>query len=337
MTALSLVQDSIYPLDGTSDSLLVTCASYEERSMLTIQRLAAQYRAEHTVLCCALEYREKGKTPRHFDLIRKGLTPLSDDEPEELFFSVEDPIGFIRDLAGRVSRQLTSSPFRSVTIDITTFPRQELLLLLKYFDSQVKPGNLRLLYGEPKSYATEAPRKQDRWLTRGVKSVHAVPGFCGIQYPQLSKLLVIILGHEGERTLITLRRHQPDKVILLRQGEKQYHAGLSEIADGENRNMILQFGERCFWERRLPAHGIWETREELERIFQSHRYRYNVFIAPNGTKLQLVGTYLAAREFSELQITYATPALYNWGKYSSGTGALWAVRLKSPEDIGQQA
>lgn len=333
-TILQRASEHIDPIRGTCDSLFIVCASYEERTTAGMNRLSSDYRTENAVICRSAEYKDKGGAQQYFRKIRNHLQSCSESEPIELVFGVEEPIHFARELDRQLSYMKGALPPRAVTIDITTFPRQELLMLLKLLDNYPDRGDIRLLYAEPQKYASEKRNEPKGWLTRGVRSVHAVPGFCGIQFPQLAKLLVIILGHEGERTHITLRRHQPDKVIFVGQGDEQYHEGLKNIAEVENQNMIGEFGAKCFWPSRLPARGVLETKQEIERIFQQYGDTHNIFIAPNGTKLQLIGTYLATRNLVELQLTYASPALYNWKNYSTGTGPLWEMRLEprnSPE------
>jgi hypothetical protein len=293
-----------------------------------LNRLDANYACGKAVICRSLEYRDKGDSPKHHTAVIDQLRKHTRSEPEIVDFSLDKPVQFLKEFmrkAGGYSKQ------QSVTVDITTFPRQEMMLLLKLFDQQPDRGSLRLLYAEPGKYATESQNKEDRWLTRGVTAVHSIPGFCGIQYPQLGKLLVMILGHEGERTFITLRRHQPDKVILLAQGEKQYRVGLAKISSLENQNLIDQFGPGAVWSQELPAHGVAETQNELEQIIRSSRSQYNVFVASNGTKLQLVGSYMAIRNYLEVQVTYACPALYNWEHYSNGCGSVWEMIIPPSE------
>jgi hypothetical protein len=200
--------------------------------------------------------------------------------------------------------------------------------LLRYLDNYVVRGYIRLLYGEPAKYATEEKKEEYRWLTRGVKSVHPVPGFAGFQLPGRPKMLVVILGHEGERTHICIRRHQPDEIILIPQGKEQHHAGLREISEEQNQEVISLYGEEHIWPTGLPSRGVVETGQFIFEIFKKYRYSHNLFVAPNGTKLQLMGVYIATRVFSEIQITYAAPAVYNWERYSSGTGLLWEMMLE---------
>jgi len=264
-------------------------------------------------------------------MIMDAIRPHCRERPEAIFFELSDPLDLVRKLQMFVKSLTTQQTFRYITIDITTFPRQALLLLTRYVDEHPHRGVIRLLYGEPKRYATEEKKKEDRWLTRGVLSVKSVPQFGGVQFPRRAKLLTVILGHEGERTHITVRRHQPDKIILIPQGQQQHHKGLKEIAERENEQIISIYGQESFWKSGLPSRGVVETERVIKKIYAQHRYTHNMFLAPNGTKLQLIGGYLACRRRPEIQITYAVPAVYNWQKYSTGTGRLSQMILEPVE------
>jgi len=326
----TLINGLVDPIDGSYDSLFICCSSYEERSALGTRKLSPQYRATHSIICRASEYKDKGKSLEYYEEIMGHLTKVCLTPPQTYLFSIQDSISFVHALAKNVGELQDKNPLRAVTVDISTFPREELLLLLRYLDNNVGRGLIRLLYGEPAKYATEAKNEEDRWLTRGVKSVHPVAGFGGFQLPGRPKILVVVLGHEGERTHICIRRHQPDEIILIPQGKEQHHAGLREISDQQNQEVISLYGEKHIWPAGLPSRGVIETEQAILEIFKKYRYSHNMFVAANGTKLQLIGVYVATRVFTEIQITYAAPAVYNWESYSSGTGFLWEIMLEPP-------
>jgi hypothetical protein len=185
---------------------------------------------------------------------------------------------------------------------------------------------LRILYAEPKGYSTE---KKGGWLTKGVQSVEPMLGFGGIQDPILKKLLVILPGHEGERAYITWRRHQPDKTVLIPQGEP-YHKGLNDIAERENSLLQTMLGDVCLYHYRAPAREVDGVYLELERIYSRYAHKYNLVVAPMGTKMQTLGVYLFAESRPDIQVTYAVPIEYNWKDYSSGIGKKWEITGLDP-------
>lgn len=336
MTDISEVKDNVESHGTSGDSVFIMCPNYEERSILSVRKLSPKYSSQLYAICRVAEYLDKGKSPSYYQEALRLLRRHVPGELTQIVFKMDDPVAFVRQLTDELTAKGKYPPSGSVTLDITTFPRQQLLLLLRFLDNSPHRGQIRLLYSEPASYATEAQSDEDRWLTRGVTSVHSVPGFSGIQYPRLGKLLVVIQGHEGERTHIALRRHQPDRVIFVGQSKDQFHSGLQEIAEAQNQDMLSIYGHHCLWPERIPARGIAETAHEIQRIYAEFRHDYNLFIAPFGSKFQLLGAYLAAREIPELQIIDASAAVYNWDYYSQGTKRMWETELeplKSSLDI----
>ncbi len=329
------LKDLLIPINRSADSLFITCVSYEERSTLSARSLSSKYQADFAVIFSAIEFKHVGKTPRYFQEIVKTIQSRCKRKLEPFFFRMGNPFDLLHGFQKILKDSLVTDPLRAVTLDITTFPRQVLLPLLRFIDDHPQRGKIRLLYGEPKKYATEEKNQDYRWLTRGVLSVKSIPHFGGVQFPGRPKLLAIILGHEGERTHISLRRHQPDKLILIPQGKQQHHKGLREIADRENRQIISIYGSDSIWKRGLPSRGVAEAERIVGEIYEKYRYTHNIFLAANGTKLQLMGAYLACRRIPEIQITYAVPAVYNWQKYSTGTGRLSEMILEPPERFDQ--
>jgi len=214
------------------------------------------------------------------------------------------------------------SSVRNITVDITVFPRQELLLLLRLVDSLQGRIVARLLYSEPAHYSTE---DAGGWLTRGVRSVRSVVGFGGIQSPGKKCLLVLFLGHEDERATITWRRYQPNLTIVFLPGPN-YRGDLNGIARRMHELWLTKFDRVMVAEEPLPARGPSEAAEALLGLWQKYHGTHNIVAAPLGTKLQTLGVYVAVRERPEIQIAYAVPSIYNYDSYSSGVGPLWSIQ-----------
>src|SRR5437867_6260791 len=103
MKQLCLVDKGLNPIAGTADSLFISCASYERRTTLAIQKLSPRYRTEHSFICRAVEYKDKGKAPKYFEDIYKGLRRSSDTDPVEILFGIDGPINFIREMEKKVA------------------------------------------------------------------------------------------------------------------------------------------------------------------------------------------------------------------------------------------
>jgi hypothetical protein len=209
----------------------------------------------------------------------------------------------------------------NVSVDVTTFPRQELLMLLRVLDSQSDLASTRLFYGEPLRYCTE---DAGGWLTRGVKSVRPVPGFGGVQPPNKKKnLLIMFLGHEDERAAITWKRHQPRKTIAI-VPDPNYRKEMNGIVERTHQPLFTKLSTTEFYPA-VPARGIVESENAVLRIWEEHHESYYIVVAPLGTKLQTLGIYRAVRRRPDIQITYAIPSIYNYRNYSVGVNRIWEI------------
>lgn len=324
MAILRLCVPPIRQATDRVDDLFVTCSSYEQRTLAVVNALSGDYRARQAAIFVAREYANKGHAPAHLKLIRQRLRQATPTEPTLVEFDIDRPIPSMRQFEAIYGEQATKHPPLSATLDITTFPRQEMLVLLRVLDKMMGLDRVRLLYTEPLKYGSE---EAGGWLTRGVKAVRAVPGFGGIQPPGKRKLLVILLGHEEERAAITWKRHQPRKcvAVLPLPGYRP------ELGEAVKRKHYLLFSmvAKSTVQMEVPAHGIEETRDLILRLWEAHKNTHYLVVAPLGTKLQTIGLFEAVRIQPAIQITYAVPALYNYQGFSQKSGQIWEIQMSA--------
>ena len=312
----------IEPIIGGTDDVFATCCSYEDRTLGVVESLSPYYRTRHAAVFVSREYADKGNAPSHLARIQERLSEAMTTKCEVIKFEIDRPLASMREFEAMCGQWAGMHPLNWVTLDISTFPRQEMLVLLRVLDKTVGLSRVRLLYTAPMKYGSE---EVGGWLTRGVKAVRAVPGFGGIQPPGKAKLLVILLGHEEERAAITWKRHQPRKcvVVLPTPG---YRPELTETVEGRH-SLLFSMLAASTTRIGIPAHGIRETRDLILRLWEEHKATHYLVVAPLGTKLQTLGVFEAVRLQSAIQVTYAVPAIYNHQMFSQKTGKLWQVKM----------
>ena len=314
------VKGLISPAGESSDSLVVTCSSYEDRSTAIVAKLSPRYCAGHAVVFRSSEYAQKGKTPAHFETITRKLQKVTLEDPRAVEFEIDSPISSLRQFEGLCREWNESSSLSDIAVDITTFPRQELLLLLRVLDSFPWRPRIRIFYAEPETYATEST---GGWLTRGVKSVSSVPGFGGIQEPGKKKLLVLFLGHEEERAAITWKRHQPNMTVTILPNPSYRHE-LDGIAAKQQELFFTRLANTKPHPG-VPALGIDQSEEAVVDLWDKYHDTHYLVVAPLGTKIQTLGIFRATRKKPSIQITYAVPSIYNFKSYSKSVGRVWEV------------
>lgn len=301
-------------------SVLITCASFEERSMALIKRLSRDYRVNNSFIFRSNEYGGMGKSPEYFQTIHNRLLEATESDPTIIDFSMEHSIPSMAKFEKLLCGMTQSDVSTQAIVDITTFPRQELLMLLRVIDNEPQIST-KLFYAEPREYATE---HVGGWLTGGVKSVRPVPGFGGIQPPNKKKnLLIMFLGHEEERTAITWKRHQPRKTVAILP-DPNYRQEMNGIVERTHQPLFTKLSPTEFYPN-VPAHGIRESEMAVLNIWEQYHETHYIVVAPLGTKLQTLGVYRAAKQKADIQVTYALPSIYNYEKYSLGIGRCWEI------------
>ena len=321
-------QEVLTPIEPTGDnaeSLMIACASYEDRSTAVCTRLHSGFRADRSIILSSKEYANKGKTRENWRTLSDVLCNVCNQSPHGIEFAIDQPIKALIQVKNIIMRWNEEKTIDSITIDISTLPRQEMLILLQICDSLPWKPAIRLLYSEPAQYDTE---NENGWLTRGVKSVSPVIGFGGIQPPGKGKLLLMFLGHESERTAITWKRHQPDITMLL-SAYPSYRPELDGIIE-KTHSMLLTELSSCLPCVQVPSRGIDEVEELVLKIWKLTHDQYYMMIAPLGTKLQTLGIYRAAQRKRDIQITYAVPSIYNYNRFSTGIGRIWEIVWDKP-------
>ncbi|NRD88843.1 hypothetical protein C8024_04280, partial [Sphingopyxis sp. BSNA05] len=210
-------------------------------------------------------------------------------------------------------------------IDVSTFPRDRLLIAMNYLRRKLSPHDISIAVTSPGEYATERD-DGEQWLSRGVKRIEPVIGFNGHQRPHLDCLLILQLGHEYERPKIITNSLEPDLVVILGQSKMQHNARSYGAFIENNATLLLDLQGKTKSYCEIGHHDWMASRDEIARIRCEYADTHNVFIAPNGTKEQLLGAFGAALAFPDIQIIYAEPQRYNFSA-SSGIGGTRIVML----------
>jgi hypothetical protein len=322
MTIPKSVQAEIAPIGGETDSLLLVCPSFEDRSTHVAERLSKQYRTENAFIFLSTEFEDKGKTRDNYLQVLSKVADITLATPEEIRYLNGNPLPAKKELYKRISDIEAKRRITHVSADITTFTRQFLLMIMDLLCDLPEVKRIRLFYSEPNTYDTVEDRKEG-WLSRGVKSIAPVPGFSGVQTPDKSTLLILFLGHELERANVTIKWLQPSKIVAFIP-DVNYSNKLDGIVETIHQDLIKQIPP----ERRnkaWSARDIEEAYDIVSRTWSEYHDSFNIIVAPYNTKLLTLGVFESSRERRGIQIIYALPAEYNYNNYSKGKGPLWEI------------
>lgn len=295
----------------TADDLYLTSAGFEERTLTASQSLDADYRAEWGLIYVNSEYFDRANSKRtkaHLRELQDNLEPHCEKvdvimgswlEADKQLYSIRE--GF-EDLNGRDEL--------NITVDVTSFNREALLVCFNILYSISDNISSRILYTSPKEYG--------EWLTKGHRLVRNVIGFAGIQDSNKPTLLIVLSGFEQDRTLNTIEEIEPAKV-LLGTGDPPVK---EQFLDKNRQQQELVYSRQNIERFQFPADSIEKSYQKVHQLLSENTSEYNIVLCPMSTKLSTLGVWRAARQFQEVQLIYTIPAQYNLDGYSSGSDNL---------------
>jgi hypothetical protein len=165
---------------------------------------------------------------------------------------------------------------------------------------------LTVFYTEPKSYVFSKGLYRSYQSTRGPLSVLEIPGFPGQENITESKLLVILLGFDGELSDYITEEISPDEVILV-NGFPGYLPKFKDISLICNEKLSVNVNNRILYSR---ANNPFDTFNLLKSV--RTRYPNSSFtVAPLGTKPMALGACLFAIANPSVRVIYPLPDSYS--------------------------
>ncbi|MFP8894602.1 hypothetical protein [Chryseobacterium sp. EZn1] len=201
----------------------------------------------------------------------------------------------------------------NIIIDITTFTREVLLILLKALNNEwyLNRSNIQLVYTPAENYPCE-------WLTRGVRYIRSIFGYSGMILPSKKLMLVILNGFENERTEEIINSFEPNAILLGRpsyeesineQLSNRGKANFDEIKQKYQSNIIGEFEFSCV--------EIEKTIKVVENLINTHGEEYNIILSPLNNKISTIAVAFVALKNENIQICYASANQYNINEYST--------------------
>jgi hypothetical protein len=208
-----------------------------------------------------------------------------------------------------------------LNLDITTFTKIHLMLILKTIDDLEIWENLRIFYTEPRDYNVDLYLP----MSKGLSEIARIDNFVSSSSPTLSKLLVVFLGYEGDRAKAIYENEEPNDIVLVIP-KPAYHKEWEDRTENMNQMLIRMVGEeKIRFAHSLNPLLVSLTLKKLLSDFPFEKWRWSV--VPLGTKPQSVGLYMFWRENKDLfSIIYAPPLKHNYDFYSKGIGKTWLLK-----------
>lgn len=301
------------------DDLYIVAATFEPRGTALSRALAVGYRARTSFIYVNRDLDSTSAANIIEAAVQqlRGDLQTRSDSSDIIEGSWADARKQVESLAEAFSRVDIDEP-ATITIDITTFNREALIVCLALLRSRFPSARIRALYVSPGSHGP--------WLSRGFRNVRSIVGFAGVQQPSRPTLLMALSGFEGDRTVKLIEEYEPSRV-LLGLGDPPTLPNFLERNISEHKLVLSRTDVEEF---RFPANNVAECDAVLERKITSLLDSYNVVISPMSTKLSTVAAFQVASRHSDVQLAYSLPGEYNWSDYSQGTSHVFIEELETP-------
>lgn len=203
-----------------------------------------------------------------------------------------------------------------VVIDITTFTREVLLILVKTISLKmfIDFFDVVLIYTPAESYSSD---NGSFWLTKGVRDIRSVLGYSGMSSPSKKLLLVVLNGFEEERTNEIIEAFEPNMLVI---GKPSKSSSINDKLNNislEKYNYIKEKYQSIISDEfEFSCYNILETTSKIDSIIENYQTDYNIVIAPLNNKISTLAVALSALKNECVQICYASANQYNIESYS---------------------
>jgi len=247
---------------------------------------------------------------------------LFDMQPTDckLHVNIYDEISGLMEFEKHLNEIFREVKDKKVVIDFSIMIKPYLFILLKYLQDIKSIEKIYLLYTEPASYHKSKAKiaiKDGYYFTSGSTKTGEIPAYSGSEDLTKKTALIVLLGFEGIRTAEVVRSVEPDITIPI-NGFPAYRPEFKDISIISNEEILREpeiFKNLDY----APSNDPFETKNVLEEIYSKYSGRYNISIAPLGTKPMALGSCLFALQHTDCRILYPYPMKYNL-KASTGWG-----------------
>lgn len=197
-----------------------------------------------------------------------------------------------------------------IAIDISCFTKPYFFLILKHLQSLRKFDSVSVFYSEPKSYIFTKGLYTSYHSSNGPLTILEIPGYSGYDRRGQKRLLIILLGFDGNLSKEINEDIAPIKTIIV-NGFPGYAPKYKDISLISNERLIQDHSDIKY----SRANNPFETYNLLESIRREEKLKGSdgdlfINIAPLGTKPMALGACLYAIYNPDVRIVYPMPENY---------------------------
>lgn len=216
--------------------------------------------------------------------------------------SIKDPKSCLDDLMGLKSE---CSNGKRIAMDISCFSKPYFFYLIKLLKERFKIDSLLVFYTEPNSYLFPRGVFSSYRSSTGPLTIVEIPGFSGHEGRGKKRLLVILLGFDGDLSREINEDISPSEAMVV-NGFPSYCPKFKDISLVANEKLTSDRDVKIEFSK---ANNPFETFNLLEIIKEQNENTF-INIAPLGTKPMALGTCLFALNYPDVRVIYPLPETY---------------------------
>lgn len=205
---------------------------------------------------------------------------------------------------------LLKNRIKSLVIDVTTFTREWLLILIALLRSGKYQGlDIEFAYNYASSLSKE-------WLSTRPLKLRTVLGYPGVVLPSRKNHLFLILGHEIERALSIIDEIEPAQLTIITGTEQGSVAKDMYERNIYFKNFVMNNYGNISNHQQINIRDYQSSYEDLGKIIPKNS-SYNIILSPLNTKISTLAAGFFALQNKNVQICYLPMEQYNQDDFST--------------------
>lgn len=197
------------------------------------------------------------------------------------------------------------APNDTVAIDISCFTKPFFFYLIKLFREKFKTRFIDTYYTEPESYIFPKGLFSSYHSSSGPLTVREIPGYNGLESRNDQRILIILLGFDGDLSQEINEDVSPTKTLLV-NGFPGYAPKFKDISLVTNEKLTSNKDFKIYYAR---SNNPFEVYNLLDKV-KNENLKSFINVAPLGTKPMALGACLFAIHNPHVRIVYPIPEAY---------------------------
>lgn len=320
----------------SNKDVLIHAPGFEDRTMSVSTGLSTKGKV-HAVLLDFRPYNEKNRLNDVENELRTNGFIVEEDNV--IIYDRFLPEAF----EGQLQKQLEAIAADSALIDISTMSKLQIILVLKVCaDMRL---NVRILYTEAEIYGPNEEkfnkarqagkiRRPSLQVFSGIHGVVRVKSLSSIAMQGQSTAALVFMSFNDALTQVLLNSIYPGRLFLINGRPPQHswreeatawiHNQVRQEWQEDNPTMLKEDCSVLLPERVVSTLDYRETVRMLIQLYWQLSAEHRILLAPAGSKMQAVGSYIVKALHPDIHIEYPSPEGFH-PSYSEGVGAQWIV------------